>query len=138
MMKKISIICIASLLVLFASCTQDNPNLRLEPAGKKTVEPTATVIATADPIDSADPNATPSAITKNLDGSTTAEATYWGRADSNFIEVNIVGRGFEVYQLSDEVKEKFDSLGINEQDKIIFTYEKIDSMRRITSVEKVQ
>ena len=53
-------------------------------------------------------------------------ATYNGRADSNFIEVHLSGvpgdQGLKVFQLSDQIKEKFDQIRLQKNDQIFFTY----------------
>lgn len=66
---------------------------------------------------------------------------YEGQADSNFIEITIAdGQGnaaFRAFQLNDALKERFDDLGLEIGDIIIFTYEEREGQNPLlTSLEK--
>lgn len=65
-----------------------------------------------------------------------------GRADSNFIEVAISGvqdpKSFNIFMLSEDLKEAFDGLGISEDDNIKFKYyENKNKQNVIVYIEKM-
>lgn len=52
---------------------------------------------------------------------------YTGQADSNFIEIEIDSKTFNVFQLSDELKDKFGELSLRTGDTIQFKYRERDN-----------
>jgi len=72
----------------------------------------------------------------------TDSGRFTGRIDNNFIEVRISGVPDsidpKVFMLSDEVKEKFNSLNLNEGDNIKFDYIiGVNGQQKIVKVEKM-
>ena len=72
----------------------------------------------------------------------TDSGRYVGRADSNFIEINISGvpeeMAAKVFMLSDELKENFEDLGFETGDNVKFNYYVNDNGQNvITSIEKI-
>ena len=65
----------------------------------------------------------------------TAEIIYNGRVDMNFIEVSFDEGEYGIMQLSDEVKESFDSASIAEGAKLEVTYTEKDGQKIITGIK---
>ncbi len=69
--------------------------------------------------------------------------TYVGRIDNNSIEIKISGvpeeNAHRAFQLSEELKENLDSLGIHEGDAVLFAYTTNDQVRPvIIEIEKIK
>jgi len=68
--------------------------------------------------------------------------TYVGQIDNNFVEIKISGVPEEIgtksFQLSDELKERFDSLGLKTNDTVRFTYiSRENENRLLLNIEKI-
>ena len=116
-MKKFFVMVIVIAIVVFAGWAYMNSE---KPVTTEEPTPTSTPVQTEEPTPET-PTPTPTPEVKKL----TADAVYSGREDSNSIEI-IIGDKYVSARLSPQLKQNFDSLGINEEDniKIEYTLEK--------------
>ncbi len=66
----------------------------------------------------------------------TLDITFNGRVDMNFIEVTFDNGEYGIMQLSDALKESFDSLGIAEGSVVSVTYIEKDGQKVITGIDQ--
>ena len=69
-------------------------------------------------------------------GAKSAQIIYNGRVDMNFIEVSFEDGGYGIMQLSEELKNSFDSLEIAEGEKLNVVYTEKDGQKTITEIKQ--
>ena len=127
-MKKFFVMVIVIAIVVFAGWAYMNSGKPVEP-----VEPTPTPT----PVQTVEP--TPEVVTPEptpeQEEKLTADAVYSGREDSNSIEI-IIDNKYISARLSPQLKQNFDSLGIEENDKIKIEYTLKNGLYEVHKISK--
>lgn len=132
-MKKFFVMVLVIAIVVFAGWAYMNSG---NPAGQ--ADPTPTPTPTPASIPTAEPEpevVTPSPTPEEKEEKLTADAVYSGREDSNSIEIIIDGKYISA-KLSSQLKQDFDGLGIEEQDKIKIEYTLKNGLYEVHKISK--
>ena len=130
-MKKFFVMVLVIAIVVFAGWAYMNSG---NPAGP--ADPTPTPTPTSAPTAEPEPEVvTPSPTPEEKEEKLTADAVYSGREDSNSIEIIIDGKYISA-KLSSQLKQDFDGLGIEEQDKIKIEYTLKNGLYEVHKISK--